>query len=214
MAPVLAVTLGLDPRVHVATATRLPRVDRHGLAAAEVDTLSVQVNNTSDGTNTVLDFSGTNSHDVATGPAPAPLVTLDMDGAEGVLIAVMSNLTLDVFGFVTLNGSFTFKKASGTFYDNAGAEITGDYISVGAFVTTATVSAGGVGLQLNNVSLGMLLLSYDGGTAGDLIARETGTIVVSMKDASEAEPLLRMAELVAGARDAVVGLGNRVAIAD
>ena len=42
-------------------------------------------------------------------------MVLDIDGDEGVLLAVMTNLTLDVFGFVSLDGSLAFKKATGSF---------------------------------------------------------------------------------------------------
>ena len=40
---------------------------------------------------------------------------MDVDGDEGVLLAVSTDLTLDIFGFVTLDGSFSFKKATGSF---------------------------------------------------------------------------------------------------
>ena len=73
--------------------------------------------------NSVLDFvnsdetintTDTNAASVtiATGPDTADVV-LDIDGDEGVLLAVMTNLTLDVFGFVSLDGSLAFKKATG-----------------------------------------------------------------------------------------------------
>ena len=52
---------------------------------------------------------------MATGPAPAVPVTLDIDGSEGVLLAVVTNLKLDVFGFVQLEGSLSFKKATSSF---------------------------------------------------------------------------------------------------
>ena len=84
---------------------------------AEISTLSVEVNKTSDlvNTNRVLDFAGVSSRDVATGPAPAPVVTIDIDGGEGVLLSVATNIKLDVFGFVQLEGSLAFKKATGSF---------------------------------------------------------------------------------------------------
>ena len=75
--------------------------------------------------NTVLDFVNSDetinttdttaaSVTIATGPDTADVV-LDIDGDEGVLLAVMTNLTLDVFGFVSLDGSLAFKKATGSF---------------------------------------------------------------------------------------------------
>jgi hypothetical protein len=89
---------------------------------AQISSLSVQVNKTSDTTTApskVLDFNdGTEanplSFEVSTGPS-SDAVTIDIDGNEGVLLAVMTNLTLDVFGFVQLDGSLAFKQATASF---------------------------------------------------------------------------------------------------
>src|SRR5690606_8465191 len=97
---------------------------------------------------------------VATGPDSS--VTLDIDGDEGNLLQVAGQLTLDVFGFAALNGSFAFKKANGTFTIADGetsTQLTADYLAIGADITTATVQAGGVGLELNGIELAMVLVS-------------------------------------------------------
>ena len=151
---------------------------------AEISSLSVQVNKTSDlvNTNTVLDFvnsaEATNATDtdaasrtIATGPDPAPSVVLDIDGDEGVLLAVQTNLTLDVFGFVQLDGSLSFKKATGSFVlTDAGthqstALTNVGYLEVGGHVNTAFAGVGGIGFELTGVDFGMLMVSDTKGTA-------------------------------------------------
>ncbi|MEX1348572.1 MAG: hypothetical protein AB1Z31_12640, partial [Desulfobacterales bacterium] len=130
----------------------------NGLTAV-VNDLSVEVNKTSDlvATNTVLDFvdtdDGTNSQDVgaaswliSTGPA-TPDVTLDMDGDEGVLLSIETDIELDVFGFVQLDGSFAFKKATGSFVLTDADTNTSDtvtlsnasYLTVGARIASGFV---------------------------------------------------------------------------
>jgi hypothetical protein len=75
------------------------------------------------------------------------------------------NIELDVFGFVALNGSFAFKKATGSFVvtdadSGAASALTAvPYLTIGADITTATVSAGGVGLELNGIELAMVMVS-------------------------------------------------------
>ena len=142
---------------------------------AEITTLSVVVNKTSDlvNTNKVLEFSGANSRDVATGPAPAVPVTLDIDGAEGVLLAIATNIKLDVFGFVTLEGSLSFKKATASFVLTDAATGASDtttlasvsYLEVGGSVTSAFAGVGGIGFELTGVRFGIVMVSDTKGTA-------------------------------------------------
>jgi hypothetical protein len=134
---------------------------------AEITSLSVEVNNTSDtvSPNRVLDFSGANSRDVATGPAPAPVVTIDIDGAEGVLLSVQTNIALDVFGFVQLDGSLSFKKASGDFVLSDATPLTGvGYLEIGGSVTSAFAGVGGIGFELTDVSFAIVMVSDTKGT--------------------------------------------------
>ena len=141
---------------------------------AQVTSLSVQVNKTSDlvHTNKVLEFSGANSRDVATGPAPAVPVTLDIDGSEGVLLAVVTNLKLDVFGFVQLEGSLSFKKATSSFVltdattgvSDATTLANVSYLEVGGSVTSAFAGVGGIGFNLTGVRFGIVMVSDTKGT--------------------------------------------------
>ena len=87
-----------------------------------------------------------------------------MEGEEGSLLQVAGELVLDVFGLIDLDGSFAFKKASsGTFKLSNDADLTGvPYLTIGANITTATLGAGGVGLTLTGVELGMVLVNDTG----------------------------------------------------
>ncbi len=150
---------------------------------AEVNTLSVEVNKTSSLTapNSVLDFVNSDetinttdttaaSVTIATGPDTADVV-LDIDGDEGVLLAVMTNLTLDVFGFVSLDGSLAFKKATGSFTVTDASTHTStaltnvSYLEVGGHVNSAFAGVGSIGFALTGVDFGILMVGDTKGTA-------------------------------------------------
>ena len=154
---------------------------------ATVSSLSVEINNTSDTTtspNKVLDFHDSedngddgdaSSFTISTGAA-SDAVILDLDGDEGVLIAVETNLTLDVFGFVELEGSLSFKQATGSFVltdASTGAVDTTSlanvkYMQVGGHVESAFAGVGDLGFELTGVDFGMVMVSASGseGAAG------------------------------------------------
>ena len=75
----------------------------------------------------------------------------------------MTDLTLDVFGFVTLSGSFAFKKANGNFVLTDGHSSTAwngvNYLEVGGHVTSAFAGVGSVGFNLSDVNFGAVLVS-------------------------------------------------------
>ncbi|MHB8107976.1 MAG: beta strand repeat-containing protein, partial [Candidatus Cryosericum sp.] len=152
---------------------------------ASVNTLSVIVNKTSSTTaaNKVLDFvnsaEGININDtdaasrtITTGPATDP-VTLDIDGDEGALLQVTTNIELDVFGFVQLDGSLAFKKVTGSFVVTDGSTHVStvlnnlSYLEIGAHVDTAFAGFNGgtdsaMGLSLTGVDFGILLINEQG----------------------------------------------------
>ena len=149
---------------------------------ASVTSLSVIVNKTSSLTapNTVLDFANSAetinttdtdaaSRSIATGPTSSP-VTLDVDGDEGVLLQVATDLTLDVFGFVQLDGSMAFKKATGSFVVTNGTTHAStalsnvSYLEIGAHVNTAFAGVGSIGFELTDVGFGMVMVSDTKGT--------------------------------------------------
>jgi hypothetical protein len=150
---------------------------------ATVASLGVVVNRTSSTTapNTVLDFvnSDNNTQDtnaasrtIATGPGHDP-VTLDVDGDEGSLTVVQTNLTLDVFGFVQVSGSLAFKQATGSFVLTNGTTHTSNtttlanvkYVEVGGHVDTGSAGVGGIGFNLTGIDFAALLVSDTKGTA-------------------------------------------------
>ena len=160
---------------------------------AKVTQLSVQVNKTSDtdNSNKVLDFvdsaEDVNITDTAaagwpisTGPAPAPDVILDLDGDDGALLQVSAALTLDVFGFFFVDGTFAFSKSTQTVNLSDGTTgVQADALQLGATVSHAFAEVNGpywtdtnkngqmdagetndasLGLSLSNVEFAMALL--------------------------------------------------------
>ena len=166
--------------------------DSAGLAGiegltAQVNSLSVQVNKTSDQEhgNKVLDFvdsvesvNGTDgaagSREISTG-LTTPAVVVDMDGDEGVLLSVMTGITIDVFGFVQVDGSLAFKKATGSFVltdatsheSDATTLANVDYMEVGGHVDSAFAGVGGIGFELTGVNFGIVMVSDTKGTLLD-----------------------------------------------
>ena len=100
-----------------------------------------------------------------------PSVSLTQDGDEGALLSVMTNLTLDVFGFVTLSGSFAFKKANGNFVLTDGHSSTVrngvNYLEVGGHVDSAFAGVGSIGFKLSDVNFGAVLVSDNKNTPLD-----------------------------------------------
>ena len=62
---------------------------------------------------------------------------------------------------MTVNGTFAFKKANDTFYlDEAGSSsFTDDYLAISGNVASAFVGVGALGLTLNDVDFGVLLVT-------------------------------------------------------
>ena len=136
-----------------------------------VNTLSILVNRSSDAAhpNKVLDF------------APTPFVpgtgsvTLDVDGNQGALLSASGDLTLDLFGFVSLSGNLGFTTANGDFkvarnttapIDDA-LEFSADYLVVSGEGIDAFAGSGGgtgnaTGVSLSNVSFSLALVSNAG----------------------------------------------------
>ena len=114
---------------------------------------------------------------IATGPDTADVV-LDIDGDEGVLLAVMTNLTLDVFGFVSLDGSLAFKKATGSFTVTDASTHTStslnnvSYLEVGGHVNSAFAGVGSIGFALTGVDFGILMVGGHQGHRSDHRRRE------------------------------------------
>jgi hypothetical protein len=71
---------------------------------------------------------------------------------------------------VTLDGTFAFKKANGTFQTEGGTPFDADYLAIGASIDDAFVGVNGLGLSLGvdgdatkNIEVGVLLVTDAGG---------------------------------------------------
>ncbi|HMJ89761.1 MAG TPA: hypothetical protein VK530_08085, partial [Candidatus Acidoferrum sp.] len=147
-----------------------------------VVSLSIEVNKSSDALNPnkVLDFADTTGFNADNGKA-APIdvainttetETISFDGNEGELLKVAGGLEIDVFGFVSLSGTFAFKKATGQFAitdstTNTTTLLTGPYLTIGGTVSSAFVGVPGelgtdddLGFSLTGVEFGLLLFSH------------------------------------------------------
>ena len=142
-----------------------------------MDTLEVVINRTSvvDGTK-VLDFVDTDDFDADNGTGsflpPTGSIVFDMDGNEGPLLSVAGNLTIDLFGFVSISGFFGFKTATGTFkvaLNSTGGDatdfttLTTDYLVVSGSGVEAFAGSGGgsgdaTGVSLSNVDFTLALV--------------------------------------------------------
>jgi hypothetical protein len=148
----------------------------------EVTTLELQVNReASDGS--VVDYALVDAKDeskgrktelsVATGPSSS--LELTMDGADGELTRLTGKLSLDVFGFVTVEGDFGIESKQGevrlagvqddpatTEVNEATAPVDVDMLLIGGSNLTAFVGSNGgtesaVGVELSEVAFALAL---------------------------------------------------------
>ncbi|MFO1521475.1 MAG: LEPR-XLL domain-containing protein [Kiritimatiellia bacterium] len=133
-----------------------------GGVTISVTNLAVQVNTAVGGR--VVDFND------GTGPNLLAMAVpggsdIEFEGADGEQVAVSGTVTVTIPGFVDLTGGFSFRKADGSFTLSDGTALTSiPYLSVGGTVTTASVTAGGVALKLDNLEVGLLLVRGAGVT--------------------------------------------------
>ena len=88
------------------------------------ETLSVNINQAAED-GSVIDYSdGATTLVVLTGPASE--MTFDMDGSRGELLQVSGQMTLDLFGFMQLDGGFALDKGMGsaTLADSSEVEVS------------------------------------------------------------------------------------------
>jgi hypothetical protein len=114
---------------------------------------------------------------VQTGAGEAPSsITFAMDGTQGAITRASGQFELDAFGFVQASGGFGIEKKLGTVTLNdevrngqgvvtqAASSVPVEMLLIGTDRLDAWVGAGGVGLQMSDVTLGLALLSEQ--TAG------------------------------------------------
>ena len=88
---------------------------------------------------------------------------------------MVTNLKLDVFGFVQLEGTLSFKKATSSFVltdattgvSDATTLANVSYLEVGGSVTSAFAGVGGIGFELTGVRFGIVMVSDTKGTPLD-----------------------------------------------
>ena len=106
------------------------------LSASDV---SVEVNQ-EHGDGTVADFSGT-PLTVMTGPGST--LDLSTDGSLGELIRVSGHMSLDLFGFVQVEGDLAFEKRTTEITLDSGETLTVDLLALGANGLSAFVGMNG-----------------------------------------------------------------------
>mgnify|MGYP006162052195 CR=1 FL=1 len=96
--------------------------------------------------------------------------TLTLDGAAGQTTRLVGSLVLDVFGFVKVEGDFGIESRKGQVKlagikddpkttDKDETLVDVDMLLIGGTKLKAFVGAGGVGIELKNVELGLALLT-------------------------------------------------------
>ncbi|MDB5857653.1 MAG: hypothetical protein JWQ76_1342, partial [Ramlibacter sp.] len=129
------------------------------------DQLSVQVNDAAvDGV--VIDYAA-QSLAVLTGPGTT--LTLDLDGAAGVLRRASGHLAVDLFGFLQAEGSFALESRAATVTLADGSSVLVDLLAFGAdgvdaFAGTRGGSAEALGFALTDVNVALALMRQHGGT--------------------------------------------------
>src|SRR5205085_9558531 len=121
--------------------------------------------------NIVLDFVNTtgppgpnNTTDETAAPFPVPgtSLSLNIDGDQGALLQAEADLNLDLFGFISGNGHFAFKKATANFLVTDGHTTTSltnaGYVAIGGHINSAFAGVGSFGLTLTNIDFGILLV--------------------------------------------------------
>jgi len=122
----------------------------------------VEVNSASDPLGPVADFGGSHNLVVATGGDSS--ITLDAEGELGSLLRASGHLKLDVFGFVQAEGDLALQKSSGEVKLGDGSTVQADLLTLGASGLSAFAGVNGgtanaMGLQLEDVELGLALIS-------------------------------------------------------
>ncbi|MBU6191113.1 MAG: hypothetical protein KGR68_17480, partial [Betaproteobacteria bacterium] len=118
--------------------------------------------------NLVVDF-GVQSLTVKTGPTSTR--TLDMEGSAGAQTRVTGQVTLDAYGFVRVQGGFSFEKSTTTVTTAQGVDVAVDQLTVGvgavdAFVGVKGGTADAVGLQVEDLDFGLAIYTERSPGAG------------------------------------------------
>ncbi|MEI8268205.1 MAG: hypothetical protein WCI59_20950, partial [Betaproteobacteria bacterium] len=147
-----------------ATAGSIGVVGLEGFTASASD-LSVEINRGVPGTggqpDTVLDH-GLRQYEVASGPDST--ITLDSDGSLGELTRASGNLTLDVLGFVQVQGFLSLQKSTQTLKLADQSTVQANLLAIGGSDLSGFVGIAGepgqrIGLAVDDVEFALALLS-------------------------------------------------------
>ena len=136
----------------------------------DMSNLIVEVNQGSgDGNTTVVDFSAAPLQ-ITTDAAGGDAMTLDFDGSFGALLRLSGSAQLDIFGFLTASGSFSFEKSSSSITVTDGVtpeNVAVDQLVMGGTVVSAFAGINGgtsdaLGFTLSDLSLGFALFTPPG----------------------------------------------------
>ncbi|MBV5304948.1 MAG: hypothetical protein JZU70_12255, partial [Chlorobium sp.] len=122
--------------------------------------LSVEINHAAaDGT--LVDYSPTT---LAVSTGSGTYVTLNMDSAQGELLKASGTLTIDLFGFFNVSGSFGLQKSVQTVTLSNAERISVNMLTLGATGASAFAGLNGgaanaMGLSLTDVSFGLALMT-------------------------------------------------------
>jgi len=139
-----------------------------------VQTAAVEINKRADD-GTVVDYKVTGSETQATVldvPVSATTtVTFDIDDDKGDYVQVTGNVDIDIFGLVTVSGSFALEKRTNqSIILDTGDVVTADLLTIGmadvnAFVGYGKDTPDELGLSLTDVDLAIALWSEAGGSS-------------------------------------------------
>ncbi|MCG8549230.1 MAG: hypothetical protein MI799_02375, partial [Desulfobacterales bacterium] len=131
----------------------------------DATSLSVRINQAQAGS-VVVDY-GVAPLEIGIGPART--LTFDMDGSAGEILMASGSLSLELFNFFSIQGSFGFQKFTDTITLSDGSEIQADVLTMGAQITTAfaglnsgTAQALGFELTGGRFALAMMADQSDG----------------------------------------------------
>lgn len=125
--------------------------------------LRVDLNTAAHANDAVVDYSdGATSLSVPTGASSSQ--ALDMDGAQGELLRASGELSIDLFGFFTTQGTFSFERADQELQLADGSLVQAAVLTLGAtdasaFAGVGAGTASAQGLSLSGVDFALALVS-------------------------------------------------------
>ncbi|MDP1573114.1 MAG: hypothetical protein Q8M04_02640, partial [Pseudomonadota bacterium] len=132
-----------------------------GVMAVSATELTVEINLADTVNGHVVDFAAAPLN-VLTGPANS--LELGMDGSRGELIRAVGHLSIDLVGFIQVEGDLAFEKTGGSVTLDSGEVVAVDLLTLGANDLSAFVGMNGgtadaLGLKLSELDLALALMT-------------------------------------------------------